>query len=182
MNMQTFGAAAGSESGGARPGPRRAQRGRPVRLTRLRQLVAGREAHSQGELQHLLEQEGFEVTQATLSRDLKHLRVGKLRDGRGGYRYVLPETGAAGSESSLIEDFRRGFLTIEFSGNQGVIKTLPGHANSVAFALDNLRVRGVLGTIAGDDTILVIPRDGVRRSTLAAALRARIPGLREGGA
>jgi transcriptional regulator of arginine metabolism len=182
MNMQTFGAAAGSESGGARPGPRRAQRGRPQRLARLRQLVAGREAHSQGELQHLLEQEGFEVTQATLSRDLKHLRVGKLPDGRGGYRYVLPETGAAGSESSLIEDFRRGFLTIEFSGNQGVIKTLPGHANSVAFALDNLRVRDVLGTIAGDDTILVIPRDGVRRSTLAAALRARIPGLREGGA
>ncbi len=164
----------------------REQRGRPRRLARLRQLVAGREAHSQEQLLRLLEQEGFEVTQATLSRDLKQLRVGKLPDGQGGYRYALPESGAAGggagNESSLIEDFRRGFLTIEFSGNQGVIKTLPGHANSVAFALDNLRVRGVLGTIAGDDTILVIPRDGVRRSALAAALRARIPGLREGGA
>src|SRR5512137_2691911 len=110
-----------------------ARRGRPLRLARLRQLVAGREARSQEQLLRLLEQEGFEVTQATLSRDLKQLRVGKLPDGRGGYRYVLPESGAAGPESSLIEDFRRGFLTIEFSGNQGVIKTLPGHANSVAF-------------------------------------------------
>ena len=159
-----------------------ARRGRPLRLARLRQLVAGREARCQEQLLRLLEQEGFEVTQATLSRDLKQLRVGKLPDGRGGYRYVLPEAGTAGPDSSLVEDFRRGFLTIEFSGNQGVIKTLPGHANSVAFALDNLRIRGVLGTIAGDDTILVIPRDGVRRSALAAALRARIPGLREGGA
>ncbi len=108
--------------------------------------------------------------------------MGKLPDGRGSYRYALAESAAAGSEASLIEDFRRGFLTLEFSGHQGVIKTLPGHASSVAFALDNLRVPGVLGTIAGDDTILVLPRDGVRRSALAAALRARIPGLREGGA
>ena len=159
-----------------------ARRGRPLRLARLRQLVAGREARSQEQLLRLLEQEGFEVTQATLSRDLKHLQAGKAPDGQGGYRYSLPESGGAAPESSLIEDFRRGFLAIEFSGNQAVIKTLPGHANSVAFALDNLRVRGVLGTIAGDDTILVIPRDGVRRPALATALRARIPGLREGGA
>ncbi len=156
------------------------RRGRPVRLARLRQLVARGGAHSQEELLRLLQQEGFVVTQATLSRDLKYLRAGKLPDGQGGYRYSLPESGAASSEASLIEDFRRGFVGIEFSGHQGVIKTLPGHANSVAFALDNLRVRGVLGTIAGDDTILVIPRDGVRRSALVAALRARIPGLREG--
>jgi transcriptional regulator of arginine metabolism len=154
--------------------------GRPVRLSRLRQLVARGGAHSQEELLRLLQQEGFEVTQATLSRDLKQLRVGKLPDGQGGYRYRLPETAPAASEASLIEDFRRGFMSIEFSGNQGVIKTLPGHASSVAFALDNLRVQGVLGTIAGDDTILIIPRDGVRRSALASALRARIPGLREG--
>jgi len=157
-----------------------ARRGRLVRLARLRQLVARGGARSQEELLRLLQQEGFAVTQATLSRDLKYLRAGKLPDGQGGYRYSLPESGAAGSEASLIEDFRRGFVAIEFSGHQGVIKTLPGHASSVAFALDNLRVRGVLGTIAGDDTILVIPRDGVRRSALVAALRARIPGLREG--
>jgi transcriptional regulator of arginine metabolism len=157
------------------------RRGRSARLARLRQIVGSRQAHSQEELARLLLEEGFEVTQATLSRDLKQLQAGKAPDGQGGYRYTLPDPGDAGSEASLIEDFRRGFLNIEFSGNQGVIKTLPGHANSVAFALDNLRVPGVLGTIAGDDTILVIPRDGVRRSALRAALAARIPGLGEGG-
>jgi transcriptional regulator of arginine metabolism len=167
MNMQTSGTGAGGAgaTGGAGAGRR------SVRLARLRQLVARGGAHSQEELLGLLHQEGFAVTQATLSRDLKYLRVGKLPDGQGGYRYGLAESGAPASEASLIEDFRRGFLAIEFSGNQGVIKTLPGHASSVAFALDNLRVRGLLGTIAGDDTILVIPRDGVRRSALVAALR-----------
>jgi transcriptional regulator of arginine metabolism len=161
--------------------PDRTGRRRFVRLARLHQLGAAGMAHSQEELLRMLRQEGFEVTQATLSRDLKQLRVGKLPDGQGGYRYGLAESGPPAPEASLIEDFRRGFLSIEFSGNQGVIKTLPGHASSVAFALDNLRVRGLLGTIAGDDTILVIPRDGVRRAALAAALRARIPGLGEGG-
>ena len=178
MNMQTSGTGAGAGAAGGAGGGRR---GRSVRLARLRQLAARGGAHSQEELLGLLHQEGFAVTQATLSRDLKYLQVGKLPDGQGGYRYGLAETGAPASEASLIEDFRRGFLAIEFSGNQGVIKTLPGHASSVAFALDNLRVRGVLGTIAGDDTILVIPRDRVRRSALVAALRARIPGLGEGG-
>ena len=153
---------------------------RGPRLARLRQIVGSGRAHSQEEMLRLLQQEGFEVTQATLSRDLTYLKAGRAPDGQGGYLYSLPEAGGAESAASLIEDFRRGFLAIAFSGNQGVIKTLPGHASSVAFALDNLRVPGVLGTIAGDDTILVIPRDGMKRAALAAALRARFPGLREG--
>jgi transcriptional regulator of arginine metabolism len=155
------------------------RQGRPVRLARLRQIVDSRRAHSQEELAKLLLQEGFDVTQATLSRDLKYLKAGKAPDGQGGYLYSLPAAAGATSERSLIDDFRRGFVSIEFSGAQGVIKTLPGHASSVAFALDNLRVREVLGTIAGDDTILVIPRDGVKRLALLAALRTHIPGLQE---
>jgi transcriptional regulator of arginine metabolism len=153
---------------------------RSIRLARLRQIIQTRSIDSQERLLAILAQEGFAVTQATLSRDLKALKIGKLPDGRGGYLYA-PADGAfkAGSEKSLIGDFLRGFLSIEFSGNQAVIKTLPGHANSVAFALDNLAVREVLGTIAGDDTILIVPRDGVSRKALLSALQARIPGLRE---
>ena len=153
---------------------------RPVRLARLRQIIESRSVQSQEALLGLLVREGFSVTQATLSRDLKQLKAGKAPDGRGGYRYAISSAGSgAGSDRSLVDDFRRGFLSIEFSGNQGVIKTLPGHASAVAFALDNLRVREVLGTVAGDDTILVIPRDGVDRRSLLAALRARIPGIEE---
>jgi transcriptional regulator of arginine metabolism len=61
-----------------------------------------------------------------------------------------------------------------------VVKTLPGHASTVAFAIDNLNIREILGTIAGDDTILIIPRDGVSRSQLLQALQKQIPGLEEG--
>ncbi len=105
---------------------------------------------------------------------------GKLPDGRGGYLYAFSDgESKAGSDKSLIDDFRRGFLSLEFSGNQALVKTLPGHANSVAFALDNLGLREVLGTIAGDDTLLIVPRDGVGRKALLAALQARIPGLEE---
>jgi transcriptional regulator of arginine metabolism len=71
----------------------------------------------------------------------------------------------------------RGFVSMEFSGAFALIRTLPGHANSVAAALDNMRVREVLGTIAGDDTILVIPRDRVARAKLLAGLRTRLPEL-----
>jgi transcriptional regulator of arginine metabolism len=84
-----------------------------------------------------------------------------------------------GSDKSLAEDFRRGFISIEFSGNQGVVKTLPGHASAVAFAVDNLSIPEVLGTVAGDDTILLIPRDGVSRRQMLDALQRRIPGLEE---
>jgi transcriptional regulator of arginine metabolism len=154
---------------------------RSQRLARLRQLIETRPVNSQDVLLHLLEAEGFRVTQATLSRDLKYLKVGKVPDGKGGYLYTFSDAASkVGSEKSLVEDFRRGFISIEFSGAQGIIKTLPGHASTVAFAVDNLDIREVLGTIAGDDTILVVPRDGVSRSELIRGLQERIPGLEEG--
>jgi len=153
---------------------------RALRLARLRQIIETRKIGSQEMLLQILHAEGFAVTQATLSRDLKLLKVGRVPDGKAGYLYTFSEPGLkAASEKALIEDFRRGFLSIEFSGSYAVIKTLPGHANSVAFALDNLNLREVLGTIAGDDTILVIPRDGVDRGMLLGVLKARIPGLEE---
>ncbi len=154
---------------------------RAARLARLRQIIQTRKVDSQEMLLSLLEGEGFVITQATLSRDLKYLKVGKIPDGRGGYVYTFSDAAnKVGSDRSLVEDFRRGFISLEFSGNQAVIKTLPGHANTVAYAIDNLNVEEVLGTIAGDDTILVIPRDGVSRGLLLEGLQARIPGLEEG--
>ncbi len=153
---------------------------RSIRLGRLRQIIQTRSVDSQERLLEILAEEGIVVTQATLSRDLQALKIGKLPDGRGGYLYAFSDgESKAGSDKSLIDDFRRGFLSLEFSGSQALVKTLPGHANSVAFALDNLGLREVLGTIAGDDTLLIVPRDGVGRKALLAALQARIPGLEE---
>ena len=85
------------------------------------------------------------------------LKVGKISDGWSGYYYSLPENDLVSeSEKSYIQDVRRGIISIEFSGNFGVVKTRPGHANSVGIALDILAIPEILGTLAGDDTIFVI--------------------------
>jgi len=151
------------------------------RLAAIRRIIARGAVDSQETLISLLRREGFVATQATLSRDLKRLGIGKAPRPDGGYTYVLAsEEPVPATDQTFIQDFRRGFLSLEFSGPLGLIRTLPGHANSVAAALDHLRVSQVLGTIAGDDTILLVPRNGVSPSRLVKAMKARIPGFKEG--
>lgn len=151
---------------------------RAARLAAIRRMVSHEAVDSQERLVQLLEAEGFPVTQATLSRDLKHLGIGKVPGPDGGYLYTPPEAEArTGTTAALVQDFLRGFVSLEWTGSFALVKTLPGHAASVASALDNLRVDGILGTVAGDDTILVVPRDGVARAAIRAALGERIPGV-----
>jgi len=151
---------------------------RAARLAAITRVVTQEVVDSQERLVELLEAEGFAVTQATLSRDLKHLGIGKVPGPDGGYAYTPPEAESrAGTAATLVADFLRGFVALAWSGSFALLKTLPGHAASVASALDNLRVDGILGTVAGDDTILVVPRDGVSRQRIQKALRERIPGI-----
>jgi len=153
---------------------------RELRLSTIRELIGSRRIAHQEELLELLKRRGFDVTQATLSRDLKGLNIGRLPDGRGGYIYGYNDGNSkAGSEDDLVHDFMRGFISIEFSGALAVVRTLPGHAGSVAFGLDNLGLKSILGTLAGDDTILVVPRDGVDRDGLLKELESRVPGVKE---
>ncbi len=149
---------------------------RQNRLTKIKELIQIHHIDSQEMLLELLMNEGFHVTQATLSRDLKMLKVGKISDGWSGYYYALPENDLISeSEKSYIQDVRRGVLSIEFSGNIGVIKTRQGHADSVALALDVLSLPEILGTVAGDDTIFVILREGMTKEDLIQSFRKRIP-------
>jgi len=151
------------------------------RLTAIRRIISRGNVDSQETLISLLGKEGFVATQATLSRDLKRLGIGKAPRPEGGYTYVVStEDGPPPTDKIFVQDFTRGFLSLEFSGPLGLIRTLPGHANSVAAALDHMRVPEVLGTIAGDDTILVVPRNGVSPARMVKAMRARIPGFQEG--
>lgn len=149
---------------------------RSARCAAIRKLIALQAIDSQERLIELLRGEGYTATQATLSRDLKALGIGKIPKADGGYTYTLPtpEIKSAG-DASFVADFMRGYVALEFSGALALIRTLPGHASSVAAALDHMRVAEVLGTIAGDDTILVVPRDRVPRAKLLAGLRARLP-------
>jgi transcriptional regulator of arginine metabolism len=154
------------------------------RLTRLklvRNLIKTRRIGSQETLLAYLQKEGYPVTQATLSRDLKSLKVGKVPDGRNGYMYSLP-----GDEErqemihASIHDFLRGYISIECSGNIVVIKTYSGHSDSVALAIDNLGLDTVLGTIAGrDNTVFVVLREGVIGQDFINRMRENIPELEE---
>ncbi len=150
------------------------------RYTAIKKAVAKGEIGAQEDLLALLLKEGFEVTQATLSRDLKALGIGKGLGKRGTYVYMLPDPeNLAVYRERLRTDVLRGFISLDFSGALCVMRTHPGHAQPVAFALDNFGMDEVLGTIAGDDTILVVPSEGTTRDRLKKALLERMPELKE---
>lgn len=153
---------------------------RTTRLSTIRKLIKNNRIESQESLLTLLNNEGYEVTQATLSRDLKLLKVGKIADGRDGYVYTLPtEEESQESERIFAQDFLRGYISIEYSGNIVVIKTFPGHANPVCNALDNLNMDEVLGTVAGDNCMFACLREGVTGKQFLESLKHHIPELDE---
>lgn len=153
---------------------------RSTRLKAVRKLIKNNRIESQDELLHLLQKEGYEVTQATLSRDLKLLRVGKVSDGQSGYVYTLAEeSDSRENEQIYIQDFLRGYVSIDYSGNIVVIKTFGGHADSVSNALDALNMDEILGTVAGDNCIFACLKEGVKGSDFMAALKKIIPDLDE---
>ena len=139
-------------------------------------LVRANEIENQSELAYKLSEMGYEVTQATLSRDLKLLKVGKIADGRDGYVYTLPtEEESQESEHIFIQDFLRGYISIEASGNMVVIKTFPGHANPVCNALDNMNFDEILGTVAGDNCMFACTKEGVTGKQFIEKLKKLIP-------
>lgn len=153
---------------------------RNQRLKAIKKIIRGNRITSQEMLlQHLI-RDGFTVTQATLSRDLKLLKVGKVSEGAEGYYYTLPsEEERRESERSYIQDFLRGYVSLDFSGNLGVVRTLAGHANSVALALDCMGIEDIIGTVAGDDTVLIVLREGIGSSQAMSILKQKIPDLEE---
>ena len=153
---------------------------RVQRQLEIRKIIAKGNVHSQEEMLALLKQKGFDLAQATLSRDLKFLQVAKVPHPLNGYVYIIPDSGqeekipARSNDNFLAE----GFKGLEFSGNLAVIKTLPGYASTIAAVIDSARQWEILGTVAGDDTILIIRREGTTHNDLQNALVAIIPKLK----
>lgn len=152
---------------------------RQSRLKAIKQLIKNNVIESQDDLLSLLQKENFEVTQATLSRDLKLLKVGKVPDGQNGYKYALPEGEDRESEAIYVQDFLRGYVSIDYSGNIVVIKTFPGHANTVCNAIDNLNMEEVLGTVAGDNCMFLCLKEGISGESFLAKLKEHIPGIED---
>ena len=152
---------------------------RTARHARVSALIRGRAVHSQTELADLLAAEGVQVTQATLSRDLEELGAVKLRGTDGGAAsYAIPEDGnpplrpaeqVPGRLARLLRELLTGS---DCSGNLAVLRPPPGAAQFLASALDRSGLPEIVGTIAGDDTILVIAREPLTGAALAAKLTA----------
>lgn len=151
------------------------------RLDALRMLISSQELCSQEEVLKHLKREGFEVTQATLSRDLKQLKVAKAATMNGKYVYVLPNDTMYKRVSKPMTAremlLTSGFVSIRFSGNMGVIRTRPGYASSIAYNIDNAKLPDVLGTIAGDDTIFIVVNEHVTQDKVVAELSYIIPDI-----
>ena len=149
------------------------------RLEALRLIISSQQLGSQDELLNALQKEGFKLTQATLSRDLKQLKVAKAASMSGNYVYVLPNETMykrVSTPNSIREMMRvPGFISINFSGNMGIIKTRPGYASSIAWNIDNSDVPEILGTIAGDDTIFIVIKEGVKHKDVVEALSDVVP-------
>ena len=152
------------------------------RLEALRMIISSQELGSQDELLTALKKEGFQLTQATLSRDLKQLKVAKASSMSGNYVYVLPNETMykrVSSPNSIREMMKvPGFISINFSGNMGVIKTRPGYASSIAWNIDNSDIPEILGTIAGDDTIFIVIKESVKHQQVIEALSDVVPNMR----
>lgn len=153
---------------------------RSSRLKAIKRIIRTQKINSQEKLLGYLREEGFHVTQATLSRDLKLLKVGKQSEGTNGYFYTLPsEEERREAERNYVLDFQRGYVSLEFSGTIAVVRTLNGHADSVAIALDNMGIAEILGTVAGNDTVIVVVREGIDRDQFVDIIRERVPDFEE---
>lgn len=149
------------------------------RLEALRLIISSRQLGSQEELLTALQKEGFKLTQATLSRDLKLLKVAKAATMGGSYVYVLPNEvmyKRVSTPSSAREMMQvPGFVSIQFSGNICVIKTRPGYASAIAWNIDRSNIPQILGTIAGDDNIFVVIKEGCSHQEVTEALSEVVP-------
>lgn len=150
------------------------------RQLEIRKIIMNGNVHSQDELLVKLKESGFELTQATLSRDLKSLQVAKVPHPAKGYVYTIPENGQTQTvvSQSRVNYLADGFNGLQFSGSLAVMKTTPGYASSIAAVIDAANPWEIIGTIAGDDTILIIQREGIARMDLINALVLVMPGLK----
>ncbi|NDW19238.1 arginine repressor [Dysgonomonas sp. 216] len=136
----------------------------------IMEIIQTHKIECQEDLLVVLQKKGFDLTQATLSRDLKELRVVKVPTDLGHYIYQLSDTTPANNQSDTRGLATLKLLGIKFSGNLAVVKTPPGYAQGIAAEIDSSIKSEIIGTVAGDDTILLVIREGVAREQVLKVL------------
>lgn len=154
---------------------------RKLRVELIVDLIKNQCISSQEELAEILAENGFHVTQATLSRDLKMLKTTKVPTDRGTYMYILPDSNSlkdkllANGQMAMNANYQSGFISLEFSENVVVIKTRNGYAQGLAYDIDVSKCNEIIGTVAGADTIICILREGVNHEMAREALSRYLP-------
>ena len=142
------------------------------RQAKIMEIISNRNVETQEQLLEQLLQAGFRSTQATISRDIKELRIVKELTSFGTYRYTTATDEVAGTFSSKLNTiFRECITNFDYAQNMIVIHTLPGLASAAASAIDAMNMSVVLGTIAGDDTVFVVMRDSNSAAAFCGEIR-----------
>lgn len=145
------------------------------RQAKIVEIISNANVETQEQLLQALTDQGFSSTQATISRDIKELRIVKELTSLGTYRYCVPEKDAPPALSDRLNNiFRECVISVDYAENLVVIHTLPGMANAAGSALDAMRSGAVLGTLAGDDTVVVVMREGHAAAAFSGEIKAVI--------
>lgn len=136
------------------------------RHIKIRELISEYDIETQDELVDRLKELGFNVTQATVSRDIKELRLIKIPSSSGKYKYSLPTKQRYDVEEKLKRRLMESFVSIDHAANFIVLKTLPGNANAIGALIDELDWEEIMGTICGDDTCLILCRTEKKTKTV----------------
>ena len=142
------------------------------RQAKIMEIISTRNVETQEQLLAALQEAGFRSTQATISRDIKELRIVKELTGLGTYRYTAGTSEMSGSFTSKLNSIFRECVTgFDYAQNIIIIRTLPGLASAAGSAIDSMNLSTVVGSLAGDDTVMVVMRDTGAAEAFCAEIR-----------
>lgn len=143
------------------------------RQAKILEIITNKNIETQEQLLAELQAEGFRGTQATISRDIKELRIVKELSSLGSYRYTVSASDLGGSFSTRLNTiFRECVISFDYAQNIIVVRTLPGLASAAGSAIDAMNLHSVVGTLAGDDTVMIVMRDTNAAATLCGEIKS----------
>lgn len=142
-----------------------------ARQQKILEIIAKYDIDTQDALIKKLEEQGFEVTQTTVSRDINQLKLVKAVTASGSYKYIVPDVKRENNRTVMNSALTDAVIKIEAAKNIVVVKTLSGMANAIAVCVDSLNHNEIVGSVAGDDTIIIVTKDDDVAEAMAANLR-----------
>ena len=143
------------------------------RQAKILEIIANKSIETQEQLLSELQAEGFRGTQATISRDIKELRIVKELASLGTYRYTISTSDLGSSFSARLNTiFRECVISFDYAQNIIVVRTLPGLASAAGSAIDAMNLHSIVGTLAGDDTVMIVMRDTNAAATLCGEIKS----------